>query len=60
MNRQRLVTLFAATAVLAGVLGIVGGPCQSMSRSWADGPSVSHSTVSGKPGTVERLGRTWS
>jgi hypothetical protein len=68
MNRQRLVTLFAATAVLAGVLGIFGGQHQALSRSWADGPSagssVSYSAlpaVSAKPGrTYELLGRTWS
>lgn len=44
MNRQRLAALLTATAVLAGVVGILnGGMPQMMSRTWADGaPAAVH------------------
>ena len=44
MNRQRLTALLMATAVLAGVTGLLnGGGYGIMSRTWADGaPAATH------------------
>lgn len=45
MNRQRLTALLMATAVLAGVTGLLngGGGYSIMSRTWADGaPAATH------------------
>lgn len=75
MNRQRLTALLTATAVLAGVFGILNGAMpQMMSRTWADGaPAAVHAaklmvkvptvTKKGKGRTVKVVtthGRTWT
>lgn len=51
MNRQRLTALLMATAVLAGVTGLLnsGGGYSIMSRTWADGaPAATHLTAKAK------------
>lgn len=55
MNRQRLTALLMATAVLAGMAGLLNdGGARIMSRTWADGGPVATLSAKAHPGPAAK------